>query len=151
MAGRHCSCEQCPHEWASQPASQPNTAQICCQYWSFDQAPKIFEDYIVHAHNLRFVKSFRRTTTRDLGRMFNECHDMLKNSMLSAASSIALTSDIWSGNGKEDYISVVAHYVNVDWELQKKLIGLRLIEVKHSGENITERVVAGCGLGVWSD
>ena len=42
---------------------------------------------------------------------------MLKNSMLSAASSVALTSDIWSGNAKEDYISVVAHYVNVDWEL----------------------------------
>jgi len=32
--------------------------------------------------------------------------------------------------------------VNVDWELQKKVIGLRLIEVKHSGENIAERVAA---------
>ena len=31
--------------------------------------------------------------------------------------------------------------MNVDWELQKKLIGLRLIEVKHSDENIAERVV----------
>jgi hypothetical protein len=60
--------------------------------------------------------------------------------VLSAASSVALTSDIWSGNAKEDYISVVAHYVNVDWELQKKVIGLRLIEVKHSSENIAERV-----------
>ena len=32
--------------------------------------------------------------------------------------------------------------MNVDWELQKKVIGLRLIEVKHSSENITERVPA---------
>ena len=45
---------------------------------------------------------------------------MLKNSVLSAASSIALTLDIWSGNAKENYISVVTHYVSVDWELQKK-------------------------------
>ena len=45
---------------------------------------------------------------------------MRKNSMLFAASSIALTSDIWSGNAKEDYISVVAHFVSADWELQKK-------------------------------
>ena len=28
------------------------------------------------------------------------------------------------------------------WELQKKVIGLRLIEVKHSGENIAERITA---------
>ena len=45
---------------------------------------------------------------------------MLKNSMLSVASSVALTSDIWFGNAKEDYISVVAHFVSADWELQKK-------------------------------
>jgi len=33
-------------------------------------------------------------------------------SVLPAASSVSLTSDIWSGNAKEDYVSVVAHYVN---------------------------------------
>ena len=65
---------------------------------------------------------------------------MLKNYVLSAASSVALTSDIWSGNAKKDYISVVAHFVSADWELQKKVIGLRLIEVKYTGENIAERV-----------
>ena len=40
-------------------------------------------------------------------------------SVLPAASSVFLTSDIWSGNAKEDYISVVSYYVNADWELQK--------------------------------
>ena len=44
---------------------------------------------------------------------------MLKNSVLSGASSVALTSDIWSGNVKEYYISVVVHYVSADWELKK--------------------------------
>jgi len=58
-----------------------------------------FEDYIVHAHNPRFVKSSRRTTTKDLGKLFNERRDVLKNSMLSTVSSVALTSNIWSGNG----------------------------------------------------
>ena len=45
---------------------------------------------------------------------------MLKNSVLSGASFVALTSDIWSSNAKENYISVVAHYVSAVWELQKK-------------------------------
>jgi hypothetical protein len=65
---------------------------------------------------------------------------MIKNYILPTASVVALTSDIWSGNAKEDYISVVAHYVNADWDLQKKVIGLRLIEVKHTGENIAEKL-----------
>jgi hypothetical protein len=59
---------------------------------------------------------------------------------LPAASSVALTSNIWSGNAKEDYISVVTHYVSVDWELQKKVIALRLIEVKHTGDNIAAKI-----------
>jgi hypothetical protein len=29
-----------------------------------------------------------------------------------------VTSDIWSGNDKEDYLSVVVHYVNYAWELE---------------------------------
>jgi hypothetical protein len=53
-----------------------------------------------------------------------------------------LTSNIWSGNAKEDYISVVAYYVSADWELQKKVVGFRLIEVKHSGKNIAERIAS---------
>jgi hypothetical protein len=66
---------------------------------------------------------------------------VLINSVLPTTSSVALTSDIWSGNAKEDYISVVCHYVNADWELQKRDIGLRLIEVRHTGQNIAERIV----------
>jgi hypothetical protein len=34
--------------------------------------------------------------------------------VMSGASSVAFTSDIWSSNAKEDYISVVAYYVSAD-------------------------------------
>jgi hypothetical protein len=36
---------------------------------------------------------------------------------------------------------VVAHYVSKDWLLEKRVIGLRLIETSHTGENIAERVM----------
>ena len=71
------------------------------------------EGVIIRAHNPRFTKVSRQTTTRDLSKLFTECRNMLKNSMLSGA----LTLDIWSSNAKEDYISVVAHFVSADWEL----------------------------------
>jgi uncharacterized protein (UPF0210 family) len=101
-----------------------------------------WEDYIKRAHNPLFSKVSRQTTTRDLAKLFVERRDVLKNSVLPGTHSVSLTSDIWSGNAKKDYICVVAHYVSADWELQKKVVGFMLIEVKHSGENIAERIAS---------
>ena len=77
-----------------------------------------------------------------MSKLFDEQRAMLMKSLLPAASSVSLTYDIWSGNAKEDYISVVAHYVSADWELQKKVVGLRLIDVSHSGKNIADRIAS---------
>ena len=71
---------------------------------------------------------------------FNERRSKLLET-LKSVSSVALTSDIWSGNAKEDYLSIVAHYVNSDWQLEKRILGLRLIDVSHNHENIAERVL----------
>jgi len=60
----------------------------------------------------------------------------------NAVLSIAITSDIWSGKAKEDYLSVVAHFINADWQLEKRVLGLRLIDVSHNAENIAERVAS---------
>jgi hypothetical protein len=83
-----------------------------------------FEEYIIRAQNPRFSKCSRQTTSRDFMKHFSECRAKLKETLLSSVSSVCLTSDIWSGNAKEDYISVVAHFVNVDWELEKRLLAL---------------------------
>jgi hypothetical protein len=71
--------------------------------------------------------------------LFNDHVEVLIE-VLKHVSYVALTSDIWSGKAKEDYISVVAHFVNSDWCLEKRLLGLRPIEVAHTGLNIAERV-----------
>jgi hypothetical protein len=60
----------------------------------------------------------------------------------SAVNCVCLTSDIWSGNAKEDYLSVVAHYINFDWQLEKRMLGLVLIDVSHNGQNIADCVVS---------
>jgi hypothetical protein len=98
-----------------------------------------FQEYITRAHNPRFIKSSRQTAARDLIRLFNDRVEVLIE-VLKHVSFVALTFDIWSGKAKEDYISVVAHFVNSDWCLEKRLLGLRPIEVAHTGLNIAERV-----------
>ena len=62
--------------------------------------------------------------------------------VLPTASSVSLASNIWSSNAKEDYLSVVSHFGNSDWLLEKRILGMRLIDVSHNGDNIAERVHA---------
>jgi hypothetical protein len=47
---------------------------------------------------------------------------------LKSITSVALASNIWSGNAKEDYLSVVAHFVNSDWQLEKGILAMCLID-----------------------
>ncbi|WVZ98921.1 LOW QUALITY PROTEIN: hypothetical protein U9M48_044291 [Paspalum notatum var. saurae] len=71
---------------------------------------------------------------------FEEYIKTAHNSRLKSVSCVALTSDIWSGNAKENCLSVVAHFVNSDWELEKRILAMRLIDCSHSGSNIAERI-----------
>jgi hypothetical protein len=102
-----------------------------------------FEDYIRTAHNPAFVTVSRQTTTRDMVKFFIDRKAKLVELLSSSAvNCVCLTSDIWSGNAKEDYISVVAHYINYDWQLEKRVLGLVLIDVSHNGQNIADRVLS---------
>ncbi len=78
----------------------------------FGQSPA-FVNYIKAAHNPRFVPVSRQTTAKDFHKLFKDrCSVIVER--LKSTSSIALTFDIWSGHAKEDYLSVVAHFVNSD-------------------------------------
>jgi hypothetical protein len=118
--------------------------EICCLVARFDLtlgfgvSPE-FEEYIRIAHNPRFECVSRTTTTSDINAYFLTKVDEVK-SLLSDASCVCLTSDIWSGNAKKDYLSVVVHFVTADWELEKRIIDFRLIDCSHSGVNIAERI-----------
>ena len=58
---------------------------------------------------------------------------LVENLSSSVVNCVCLVSDIWSGNAKENYISVVANYINSDWQLEKRVLGLVLIDVSHNG------------------
>jgi hypothetical protein len=64
----------------------------------FGASPE-FEEYIRIAHNPRFERVSRTTTTSDIDAYFLTKVDEVK-SLLSDASCVCLTSDIWSGNAK---------------------------------------------------
>jgi hypothetical protein len=69
------------------------------------------EDYIRTAHNPNYRHVSRQTTTRDLDSLFYVKQSDVKE-LLNVPSFVCLTSNIWFGNVKEDYLSVVFHFVN---------------------------------------
>jgi len=106
----------------------------------FGESPA-FVEYIQKYHTPNFTKVSRQTTSRDLKKLCKESLKKIKEDFFTCTFSVSLTSDIWSGRAKQDYISVVAHYVDETWELQKRIIGFELIDVKHTGDNIAESIV----------
>jgi hypothetical protein len=42
---------------------------------------------------------------------------------------------------KEDYLSVVFYFVTDDWELEKRIVGMRLFDCSHTGDNIVECIL----------
>jgi hypothetical protein len=101
----------------------------------------IFDDYIKTAQNPRHCNVSRQTTTRDMKKYFKERHAIVAEK-LKSITSVAFTSDIWSGNTKEDYLSVVAHYVNSDSQLEKRILTVCFIDCSHFGNNIAKRIYA---------
>jgi hypothetical protein len=100
-----------------------------------------FKEYIKKAHNPAFNPVSKQTTGRDLFKYFNaQCEKLIACLQDNIVSSIPVTSDIWSGKGKEDYLFVVAHFINGDWQLEKRVLDLRLIDVSHNVDNIAKRV-----------
>ncbi|GJM96990.1 hypothetical protein PR202_ga13878 [Eleusine coracana subsp. coracana] len=73
-------------------------------------AQPAFEDYIRIAHNPNYKSVSRQATTRDLEKYFALKQTSMID-LLKQAICVCLTSDIWSGNAKEDYLSVVFHFV----------------------------------------
>ena len=100
-----------------------------------------FVEYIQTCHNPNYRPVSRQTTSRDIKKLYKTDKEKIKEEFSTCTFSVSLTSDIWTGRAKQDYISVVTHYVNEHWHLQKRVIGFELIDVAHSGPNIAEAIL----------
>ena len=56
----------------------------------------------------------RVTIRSDILKLFEKKKLELLDEFKRGTFSVALTSDVWSGRAEQDYISVVAHYVDGD-------------------------------------
>ena len=62
----------------------------------------------------------------------------LVDSLTSLNAKIALTSDIWTASvGSLSFIAITAHYIDNEWQLNKRIIAFRPFDFPHSGHQIS--------------
>lgn len=59
---------------------------------------------------------------------------------LKAASSVALTTDIWTSRATQAYITVTAHYISIDWKLFACVLETKGFPERHTGQAISEKL-----------
>jgi hypothetical protein len=111
---------------------------------------------IVHEYSLRMVEhrwfnilmKWMNNSYESIGRktIKNECmkvyeseKDLLKKT-LRDVESISLTTDLWTSNQNVQYMSLVAHYIDVNWELQCRVLNFVELDSPHTGVVIAQAI-----------
>ena len=76
----------------------------------------------------------------DINYKFETCKQKLKKHLESEAFSIALTMDIWTSMTTEAYMTVTAHYIDLNWKLQNFILETPSFPERHTGVNIAEKL-----------
>ncbi|XP_074315247.1 zinc finger BED domain-containing protein RICESLEEPER 2-like [Silene latifolia] len=59
--------------------------------------------------------------------------------MMKTKSKIALTTDMWtSSNQKKGYMAVTAHFIDISWKLQSRILRFLYVEVPHTKDVLAE-------------
>jgi hypothetical protein len=60
----------------------------------------------------------------------------LVDSKLQNASTVSITTDGWNNIRQQRFISITAHFIDDEWNLQKYVLEVAKVSEEHSGENI---------------
>lgn len=83
----------------------------------------------------RFVLPSRRTITRACVKVYEDEKEKLKKFFKDNCVRVCLTTDTWTAKNSQNFMCVTAHFIDNEWNLQKKIIGFFLVK-GHRGEDI---------------
>jgi hypothetical protein len=81
----------------------------------------------------------RKTIKNECMKVYESEKDLLKKT-LRDAESISLTTDLWTSNQNVQYMSLVAHYIDVNWELQCCVLNFVELDPPHTGVVIYQAI-----------
>jgi hypothetical protein len=88
----------------------------------------------------RFERPSRRTCTRDIVRIYFEEKAKLKKFFKDSCQRVCLTTDCWTSQVQDPYMTITASFIDANWKLHKKVIGFFKIK-GHKGEDIGNNLI----------
>ncbi|XP_052278728.1 E3 SUMO-protein ligase ZBED1-like [Dreissena polymorpha] len=91
-----------------------------------------------------------RNTVRSRIVLKYESEKEVLSSELASVQSASITTDTWTSNSTESYITVTEHHINSDWDIKSNVLLTRAMPERHTGENLANRLtdcVSEFGLG----
>ena len=73
-------------------------------------------------------------------RQYEAAKVALKQKLKEDASSLAITSDIWTSCANDAYISLTAHFISADWQMVSCVLATSPFPEQHTGINIAEKL-----------
>jgi hypothetical protein len=155
-------CKSNPHKFIKDP--KQGTLQATpgegITTWRFDQdalreafAEMIIEDELPFAFGEksgftkfmskacpRFKLPSRRTCTRDTVRVYFHERAKLKKFFKDSCQRVSLTTDCWTSQQQDGYMTVTASFIDDNWQLHKKVISFFKIK-GHKGEDIGKNLL----------
>ncbi|XP_052483295.1 zinc finger BED domain-containing protein RICESLEEPER 3-like [Gossypium raimondii] len=83
----------------------------------------------------RFHIPSRTTMTRDVYQLYLDESVKIKQILRSSCSRVCLTTDTWTSLQRVNYLCITAHFIDNDWNLNKKILNFCPIS-SHKGESI---------------
>ncbi|CAN6253636.1 unnamed protein product [Urochloa humidicola] len=96
----------------------------------------------------KFGVPSRRTSTRYVVVAYNTEKEKLKRFFKKSCERVCLTTDTWTYSQQQSYMCVTAHFIDEQWQLQKRIIGFFIVKGHKAddiGKNI-ERCLVDWGL-----
>ena len=85
-----------------------------------------------------YVVPCRKTIKAHIKRLYEDKKAQVIGNM--EGQYVTLTTDHWTSLGNQAYMTVTAHYINVDWELRSAVLQTVLMPERHTGTNIATRL-----------
>ena len=68
--------------------------------------------------------------------------DDVKNNLKSIPGRICLTSDLWTSVTSEEYICLMAHYVDENWKLKNIILNFCHMPLSHTRTLLSEKILS---------
>ncbi|RZC51415.1 hypothetical protein C5167_019838 [Papaver somniferum] len=102
---------------------------------------KEFRDICAYLND-DFKPISRNTGKADVVKKHKAQKEVILNRLKLSPGRICLTSDMWTSVTTTGYISLIAHYLDKDWVLQKKLLNFSPLSPPHTGEHLSSKLFA---------